>query len=214
MVERRTERIDALTDGVFAIAATLLVLEVRVPELHEHAPSEVWRSLLAVAPSFVAFAFSFVTILLYWLNHHSLSRVIAYYPYRLVWLNLVLLLWISMIPFTTKFISEYPTEPVALFTYGLVMSLTATTAIVSYCYAAFWTDIMDERVSSETRRALLRRWGAAPVMYLLAAIASFVTVYAAIAVYLAVPLAFFVPALQERTIADLTAGDDERAATR
>ena len=214
MVERRTERIDALTDGVFAIAATLLVLEVRVPELHEHGAAAVWQSLLAVAPSFVAFAFSFVTILLYWLNHHSLSRVIAYYPYRLVWLNLVLLLWISMIPFTTKFISEYPTEPVALFTYGLVMSLTATTAIVSYCYAAFWTQVMDERVSMDTRRALLWRWGAAPIVYLIAALASFVNVYVAIAVYLAVPMAFFVPALQERTIADLTAEDDAHAATR
>lgn len=128
----RSERIDALTDGVFAIAATLLMLEVRVPVLAAgHSTNDLWPSLLEVAPSFVAFAFSFLTILVYWLNHHALSRVIVRYPYRLVWLNLLLLFWISMIPFTTKFISEYPDESAAVITYGLVMFLTAVTATLA-----------------------------------------------------------------------------------
>ena len=210
MSEHRTERIDALTDGVFAIAATLLVLEVRVPELpHEHAGGAVAQALLDVAPSFVAFAFSFLTILVFWLNHHALSRVIASYPYRLVWLNLSLLFWISMIPFTTKFISEYPTEPVALFTYGLVMAFTGLSGILAYCYAAFWSDAMDARIEVAARRALLRKWAAGPVIYLVAALAAWVNIYIAIVVYILVPLAFFVPTLQERVMDDLRDDDAE-----
>lgn len=197
-------RVDTLTDGVFAIVATLLVLEIHVPELPEHhTTSEVWHSLGDVAPSFVAFVFSFITILVYWVNHESLSRVTTRYPYRLVWINLMLLLFISLIPFTTDFISEYPKEPVAVATYGIVMACTATTAVIGYWYLAFRADLMAHTVSPEVRRRLLRRWIPGPALYALAAVAAFISVYVAIAVYIALPLAFFVPALQERVLEDL-----------
>ena len=186
-----------------------------MPEIaHGHTGSDLWRSLLAVAPSFIAFAFSFLTILVYWLNHHSLSRVIAYYPYRLVWLNPTLLFGISMIPFTTKFISEYPTEPVALFTYGLVMFLTSVVAILAYCYAAFWSDVMSPSITHKARVRLLRMWSIGPALYLVAALAAFVNVYVPIAVYIAIPLAFFVPTLQERVLDDLEPTSAPTDATR
>lgn len=197
-------RVDALTDGVFAIVATLLVLEIHVPDIPEHhTQSEVWHSLGDVAPSFVAFVFSFVTILVYWVNHESLSRVTTRYPYRLVWINLVLLLFISLIPFTTNFISEYPKEPVAVATYGLVMACSAAIAVAGYWYVAFGADLMPPTVRIEVRRRLLRRFTAGPILYLAAAVAAFASVYVAIAVYIVLPLAFFVPAIQERLLEDL-----------
>lgn len=197
-------RVDALTDGVFAIVATLLVLEIHVPDLADrHTTSEVWHSLGDVAPSFVAFVFSFVTILVYWVNHESLSRVTTRYPYRLVWINLVLLLFISLIPFTTDFISEYPKEPVAVATYGLVMACSAATAVAGYWYVAFGADLMAPTVGIEVRRRLLRRFAIGPVLYLVATVAAFLSVYVAIAIYIALPLAFFVPGLQERLLEDL-----------
>ncbi len=210
-LNERTERIDALTNGVFAIAATLLVLEVRVPEIAPgHSSDDLWRSLLAVAPSFVAFAFSFLTILVYWLNHHALSRVIHRYTYRLVWLNLLLLFWISMIPFTTKFIAEYPYEPAAAFTYGLVMFLTGVTGLLAYCYAAFWSDVMSASIPRASRVRLLKKWIAGPLLYLIAMLAALVNLNVALGIYIAVPLLFFVPTLQESVIEDLSEGDGAR----
>lgn len=205
----RPERVDALTDGVFAIAATLLVLEVHVPTIPpQHSAAELWQSMLEVAPSFVAFAFSFLTILVYWVNHHSLSRVILRYPYRLVWLNLLLLFWISMIPFTTKFISEYPDESAAVITYGLVMFLTAVTATLAYCYAAFWSDAMSPAVTPSARTRLFRKWSMSILLYLIAMLAALVEVKVALAIYIGVPLMFFIPALQEGVLDDLGEGDE------
>jgi uncharacterized membrane protein len=197
-------RVDFLTDGVFAIVATLLVLEIHVPEIPEHhTQSELWDSLADVAPSFVAFAFSFLTILIYWVNHESLSRVTTHYPYRLVWINLLLLLFISLIPFTTDFISEYPREPAASFTYGLVMFLTAVTAVIGYWYVAFGANLMSPQVSREARVRLLRRMAFGPALYLVATFAALLSVYVSIAIYIAIPLLFFVPAIQESLLEEL-----------
>ena len=115
-------RMDTLTDGVFAIAATLLVLDIHVPHLAPgQTQAELWHALAETVPSVVAFACSFVTILLFWLNHDSIGLAITYYSPRIKWLNMLFLLWISAIPFTTKFIAEYPREPAAVVTYGVVM---------------------------------------------------------------------------------------------
>jgi uncharacterized membrane protein len=208
-----TPRIDFLTDGVFAIVATLLVLDIHVPVIPaEHSASELRHSLREAAPSFVAFAFSFLTILAFWLNHDGVGRVITRYPYRLVWLNLMLLLWISLIPFATKFISEYPGEPVAVLTYGIVMVLCASTAVLAYAYVAYWSDVMQPAIDVPARRRLLQRFAAGPALYLIACLAAFIDVRISIAIYIGIPLLFFVPTLQEGVLADLRAEDESATA--
>jgi uncharacterized membrane protein len=193
-----------LTDGVFAIAATLLVLEINVPDIPDHhSQAELWHSLGDVAPSFVAFALSFLTILVYWVNHDSLSRVITHYPYRLVWINLLLVFCISLIPFTTKFISEYPKEPAAVITYGLVMFLTALTAVLAFWYVAFAADLVSATVSRAARVRLLRRFVVGPCLYMFAMLIALVTVYVSIAIYIAIPMLFFIPAVQEGVLEEL-----------
>lgn len=199
----RLERIDFLSDGVFAIVATLLVLEIRLPDIPaHHTQRELMDSLLDVAPSFGAFAFSFLTILVYWVNHESIGRVVTHYPYRLVWLNLLLLFWISMIPFTTRFFSEYPTEPVSVMTYGIVLLLTALTANAAYWYIAFRGNLMPPVIGREARVRYLRRSLLGPVLYLAAVVVALLNVYVSIAIYVAIPLVFFVPAAQEHFLKD------------
>jgi uncharacterized membrane protein len=122
-------RMDAFTDGVFSIVATLLVLEVKLPDLPEtHTRAMVMDSLLKVLPSFYAFAFSFLTIIIYWINHENLSALMRSYTHRVQYLNLLLLFWICLIPFPTNFISEYPSDQVAVISYGLAMFMVALTA--------------------------------------------------------------------------------------
>ena len=202
----RLERAEFLTDGVFAIVATLLVLEIHVPEIPaDHTSAELWHSLGAIAPSFVAFVFSFLSILVYWLNHVALSRRLERDTYRLVWANMILLLWITLIPFTTKFIAEYPTEPVAVVAYGLLSLITAVTAILTYCYVAFWAkpDLMSPTVHRAARVRLLRKWSVGPVLYTIAIGAAFISTWIAVAIYIIVPAFFLVPRLQEGVLEDL-----------
>ena len=120
---------DAFTDGTFAIVATLLVLEVKVPQISDpHTQRELLLSLARVIPSLVAFGFSFLTVVIYWLNHELVSRFVARYDRRSKYLNLLLLFSICLIPFVTRFIAEYPREPVAVISYGLVMLACALTS--------------------------------------------------------------------------------------
>lgn len=102
-----TTRIEAFSDGVFAIAITLLVIEVKVPD-HEHVDRVglVW-ALLEIWPSYLAYLTSFVTILVIWVHHHWIFSLITKYDHRLFYLNGLLLLFVTFIPFPTALLSEY-----------------------------------------------------------------------------------------------------------
>ena len=90
-------RVEAFSDGVFAIAITLLILEIRVP----HVAHGLWAGLLALWPSYVAFLLSFVVILIEWVNHHELLRNVQGVSYPFLFANGLLLLTVTFVPFPT-----------------------------------------------------------------------------------------------------------------
>jgi uncharacterized membrane protein len=102
--EKETARIEAFSDGVFAIAITLLVLEIKVP--HE-AGHDLWKLLLAQWPSYFAFVTSFATIGIMWLNHHRMFSLIARTNPMLLILNGVLLLGVTFVPYPTAVVAAY-----------------------------------------------------------------------------------------------------------
>lgn len=102
-----TTRLEAFSDGVFAIAITLLVLELHVPQA---APGHLWASLVAEWPQFAAYFTSFLVIGIMWINHHSMFRQIRWTDRRLMFLNLLLLLWTAMLPFPTDLVARYLLE--------------------------------------------------------------------------------------------------------
>src|SRR5690606_8165786 len=100
------ERLVFFSDAVFAIAITLLVLEIEVPHLHPGAsPSEYWEALGELVPSFLAFLLSFMVIGRFWLSHHQIFGRVAHFDVRLVWPNMLYLLAIAFMPFTTAFMA-------------------------------------------------------------------------------------------------------------
>ena len=184
---------DALTDGVFAIVATLLVLEIRVPHIPEDYTSDMLlHSLSEVLPSFIAFAFSFLTVVIYWVNHDHLSQFVARYTPKFKGLNLLLLFWMCLIPFPTAFVSEYPLEPVALLTYGCTLLGAAVTANYIYNHLAFKSDALSSAISEQQRKKYRKRLIGGPILYLLATLSTFVHPYVAIALYLVIPTLFVV----------------------
>jgi len=108
-MESETTRTEAFSDGVFAIAITLLILEVKVPR---HMPEgKLWQALLEQWPSYLAFLTSFFTIGVMWINHHRLFTLIRRCDDALLFINLMLLLGVTWIPFPTALLAEYVGHP-------------------------------------------------------------------------------------------------------
>ncbi|PYP18565.1 MAG: hypothetical protein DMD54_04890 [Gemmatimonadetes bacterium] len=112
-------RVEAFSDGVFAIAITLLILEIRVP----HVEHGLWAGLLALWPSYVAFLLSFVVILIEWVNHHELLRNVRGVSYPYLFANGLLLLTVTFVPFPTAVLAAY------------LGTSEAKTAVAFYCGA-------------------------------------------------------------------------------
>src|ERR1700737_1299223 len=101
-------RIEALTDGVFAVAMTLLVLDIKVPELPQPmATDELLRQLLALWPKFLSYVISFVILGVYWVGHHVQLSFIRRADRPLLWINILFLLWVALVPFSTALLGEY-----------------------------------------------------------------------------------------------------------
>jgi uncharacterized membrane protein len=105
--EFQLERLILFTDAVFAIAITLLVIEIRVPELHHVTEADAVQGLLQLVPKFIGFFISFFVIAIYWVAHHRIFRFVRRLDNRLIWTNLFFLLGIVLMPFTTAYQSEY-----------------------------------------------------------------------------------------------------------
>jgi uncharacterized membrane protein len=110
-------RVEAFSDGVFAIAITLLILEIRVP----HGDHNLWAGLRALWPSYIAFVMSFAVILIMWVNHHELLRMVRGVNYPFLFANGLLLLTVTFVPFPTAVLAANLATP------------EAQTAVAFYC---------------------------------------------------------------------------------
>lgn len=113
-------RMETFSDGVISIIITIMVLELRVPETTH------WGAMLPLLPVFLSYILSFVFLGIYWSNHHHLLQAIDHVDGHILWANLHLLFWLSLIPFVTGWMgqNDFATWPVAL--YGVVLFFTAT----------------------------------------------------------------------------------------
>ncbi len=136
----RTGRTEAFSDGVFAIAITLLILEVNVPET---AFDNLWRGIIDQWPSYLAYATSFITIGGIWLAHHGIFRRLQYANTRLMLVNLLLLMAVSFLPFPTSLMAEAihntDAERAAVIFYG------GTLLVISSLLSALWGSVARDR---------------------------------------------------------------------
>ncbi|GGR33837.1 TMEM175 family protein [Deinococcus ruber] len=108
---RSPGRLEAFSDGVFAIAITLLILEIKVPSAHDASTvPELWRALLERWPSYFAFLLSFLTIFVAWSGHHLMMQQVKTVTLPLVWVNAFFLLVITFLPFPTALVAEHLTS--------------------------------------------------------------------------------------------------------
>jgi uncharacterized membrane protein len=189
-VQNETARVEAFSDGVFAIAITLLILEIHVPPTAQH--DGLATALVQLWPSFLAFLASFLTIGVMWLNHHRLFTLINKSDDGLIAFNLLLLLGITWIPFPTALLAEHlrgPDQRIAGWVYAGSFFLIAIVFNVMWRYAVHAKTVVDHIDAI----GITRQYALGPVMYaLLVAIATFSGVWCLIvsvlyAVYFALP---------------------------
>lgn len=188
-------RLEALSDGVFAIVVTLLVLEIKVPHIAAHdSVSELAGALLEFAPKFVSWVISFVTVCVIWLNHHRLFRLMSQIDNGLFWWNANLLLWTSLIPFPTALMGDYPHNKLAVSLYGLVMFLMA----LGFVLMRWHMHRRDERIQEHVDRSLFRKGTLysivmGPVAYAVGAAIAWINEVAAFLCYAAIAAYFVFP---------------------
>jgi len=132
----RSERQKALADGVFAVAMTLLVLELGVPLVTGTSiNSELTHGLVEMWPKFLMYIMSFMVLGVFWLMHHAIFDRVSYYDSTLAWLNIVFLMFIALIPFSTALFGEYGVERITALFYGGNMLLLFTMLVSLFIYA-------------------------------------------------------------------------------
>ena len=154
-----TARIEAFSDGVIAIIITLLIFEIHVPVLTDHSTAAVFKALVGIAPKGASFAISFFTVAIFWVNHHHIFAELSHSNWKLLWYNNLLLFWLAIVPFTTAFMGDYPTQALVVSLYALTLCLAAVSFSLLGSYVFFKSGLMAEnvpvsRLKREWRRGL------------------------------------------------------------
>jgi uncharacterized membrane protein len=184
--EKETGRIEAFSDGVFAVAITLLAFNLQLPKLGNAAtPGELALALGRQWPSYMGFVTSFFTVLIMWVNHHGLFRLIHRTNARLLFVNGYLLMMTTAVPFSTSLVTQYlrsPAAKIACAAYGGVFVLTSLGFRVLWRLVTHEPGILKPSVSEHTIEEITRsyRWGTP--MYAAATVGAFASPYVTIGI--------------------------------
>jgi uncharacterized membrane protein len=177
---RELDRIVFFSDAVFAIAITLLVLDIHVPEIPERLVDEQLPGrLLALWPKYLSYVLSFLVILMYWMGHHSTFRAIKRYDRALIWLNSLFLMCIAFLPFPTSLLGEYGDNQLAVAIYAASVAVARLLLTAVWWYASSGHRLIDESFPESTIRIYLVRGLAVALAFVISIGISFFSVSAA-----------------------------------
>ncbi len=178
-----------LTDGVFAIVLTLLVLEIAVPEnLSEQSLRHVLEEL---RPTVLAWVISFLITGMYWVAHRDLFLRVAAVTRDLVWLNLLFLLPVGLIPFASSLLGKYSEDAIALQLYGFVLIVATIMRLVLYSYVVRRPELLSTGQTPDRIGLGLSIAGAPIVIYAIAMAVAGASTTASLILYFSVPILYF-----------------------
>ncbi|WP_405204951.1 TMEM175 family protein [Aquimarina sp. LLG6339-5] len=180
----KTNRLEAFSDGVLAIIITIMVLELKIPE------GNTLESLKPLLPTFITYILSFVYLGIYWNNHHHLMHASNVVNGKVLWANLHLLFWLSLLPFATGFMGENHFESLPTALYGLVLLMASIAwGILFYVLRAQHSD---DTVFSKAYRSVWKAY-MSTALYAAATALSFFSPVIAISIYVFVAVLWFIP---------------------
>ncbi|HSO32024.1 MAG TPA: TMEM175 family protein [Labilithrix sp.] len=177
-------RLEAFSDGVLAIVLTIMVLELKVPH------GDSWEVLEKLLPTLASYVLSFVYVAIYWNNHHHMMHTVTRVNGSILWANMALLFWLSLVPFVTGWMGEnhFATRPVAA--YGLVLLMAALSYYVlsrTIIRAHAEDSVLASAVGKDLKGKL------SLVLYASAIVLSFVSRWAGLAIYWCVAIMWLLP---------------------
>lgn len=177
-------RLEAFSDGVIAVIITIMVLEMKVPHGHD------WEAVRPLIPVFLTYVLSFVFVGIYWNNHHHLLHAVRHVGGGVLWANLHLLFWLSLVPFTTGWMGENHFAPLPVAAYGavLLMAGVAYNILTRSLVARHGKDsVLARAIGSD-----LKGW-ASLAAYLTAIPCAYVSTWISGAIYVAIAILWLVP---------------------
>jgi uncharacterized membrane protein len=180
------ERLAALSDGVFAVAMTLLVLDLRVPAMEAmHSERELWRALVALSPRLVMYMMSFMTLGIFWIGQQTQLNHLARSDRSLSWIHIVFLFTVSITPFSTTLLAEFPKYR----TSRLVVNILLSGSTLHFsCLCALGTGLVKHDLPPEVSLAVKRRIVVAQSLYAFGALLCVFSTYWSIAFIVLVQL--------------------------
>jgi len=178
------QRLEAFSDGVFAIIITIMVLELRIPHGGE------WASLKPLLPVIISYVLSFIYIGIYWNNHHHMMQAVKSVNGTVLWANLHLLFWLSLIPFVTGWMGENHFAPATLALYGFILLMNGI------AYSILSTALIRLHGKNSALGAAVRggtKGKVSVAIYATAILLSFVNSWISLALYVIVAAIWFIP---------------------
>lgn len=188
-----TERIEFFSDAVIAIIITLMVLEIKLPNIDEDATSDqIFQQLRIILPNIFAFTISFMVLGVYWANHHQFYKAIEQMDWKLLWYNLHFLFWCALIPLSTALLAEHYDKPAITMLYGINM-LTSSGAFALMHRHTAKSGLFISHLSPRILRRIKRVNIASTILYIISVFAGFISVYIPIIIFALVPSFYFFP---------------------
>ena len=192
--ELSTDRIEALSDGIFAIAMTILIFDLKVPILHkETASATLPDALLALWPKILGYVISFVILGVYWVAHHLHFASIKRADRGLLWINILFLMCIGFVPFSTGLMGEYIHHPLPVILYGINLIVISLVLALHWWYATRHGRLVDATIDPHLVRSVIHVIFMGPVVYLAAIACAFINTMISILLYALVTLIYIIP---------------------
>lgn len=189
-----TNRIEAFSDGVFAIVITLLVLELHAPQIKNPEDSyELFHALYLLAPKYLGFVMSFFFVAVFWVAHHQLFHTLNFSKRGLLWLNNLFLLFVTFIGFPTGVLGQYPNNKTAVIFFGATYLAASLTFAALRWYGWAKNELITDEIVETSFRKAMRRSFFPPFLYLVGILVAPFNTTVAIVIYFLTPALLIIP---------------------
>ncbi len=182
-------RLEAFTDGVYAIVITLLILDIRIPDVP---PDSLGPALVKMLPQVFTYVLSFFVVGLYWFSHHRVAQQVKLIDGTFVWLNMIWLLFVTVMPFPTALLGRYPLQPIPTAIYGADLILANVTGFIILGYMGRHPELCHRVIDSAVIRRQLPVYAVTNGVYVLAIGLAWYVPWVSYALYAAVLLGLMV----------------------
>ncbi|MEO8303578.1 MAG: TMEM175 family protein [Betaproteobacteria bacterium] len=189
-----TTRIEALADGIFAVAMTLLVLDVKLPEGESFGSSvALFDRLISLEHTFVIYFITFVVLAMFWVGHHAHFHYIRYVDHTLLWINLLFLFGVTSMPFATDLLGSHNTLVLPYLTYGAKVLMLSGLLVLQIVYLRRNPELAEPTLTSEIARRIIVRTAIFATIPILSMVAVFYNTRLALYLYFLLLVVHFLP---------------------